>query len=149
MDSYILDDEFNPVPIAWDDPRNLIGDKENWELTKRMALTKFTSGTRISTVFLGIDHNHEEDGDPILFETTAFDDDGTDADMMVRYATFDKAIQGHKAMVEKVRMLSRDSLVLESEHIKERPPVPPRKLEYCDETNVSILKRRLVKGKVK
>ena len=144
MDSYILDDEFNPIAVSHDDPRNLVGDEEDWEPKRRMALTKFTSGTRVSTVFLGIDHNHG-DGTPILFETMAFDDNGSDADMMVRYTTFDKAIQGHKQIVGKVRMLSRDSLILESEYIKERPPVPPRKLEYYKESSNSILRRRLTK----
>jgi len=144
MDNYILDDEFNTIPIAYDDPRNIIGDKEDWELKRRMALTEFTSGTRISTVFLGIDHNHG-DGVPILFETMAFDDDGVDADMMVRHTTFDKAITGHNAMVERVQKLARNSLVLENEYIKKRPPVPPRKLEYSNETSNSILRKRFTK----
>lgn len=125
MDNYILDDDLNPVPVPWDDPRALIGDKEDWERTRRMALTKYTSGASVSTVFLGMDHNHG-DGDPILFETLVFDDDDDDEDAeeMVRYTTFNKAITGHAAMV--MRMAEKYDLTIESSsYIKERPPVIP------------------------
>lgn len=145
MDSYILDDEFNPIPIAYDDSRATVRCKEDWELKRRMALTTYTSGSSVSTVFLGIDYNHG-DGDPILFETLVLDDTGNDADEMVRYTTFDKAIAGHNAMVAK--MIEEYSVTIKSSHIKERPPkapVPPRKLEYCKESNNSILRKRFTK----
>lgn len=146
MDSYALDDDLNLIPIEWDDPRNLIGNEEDWERERRMAKTEFTSGTNVSTVFLGTDHNHGDDGDPVVFETMVFDDNGTDMEEMIRYSTFDRAIAGHEATVEK--MIERYGLTIKSSYIKEgpvQPPEPPRKLEYSNETNESILKRRFTK----
>ncbi|MCK5643884.1 MAG: hypothetical protein KAJ19_24015 [Gammaproteobacteria bacterium] len=142
MDSYALDDDLNPVQIAHDDSRNIIRGKEDWELRRRIALTKYTSGASVSTVFLGVDHNHG-DGDPILFETLVFDDTGDDSGEMVRYTTFNRAITGHAAMV--VKMTEKYSLTIESSYIKERPPIVPRELEYCNETNNSILRKRFTK----
>lgn len=53
---------------------------------------------RISTVFLGIDHNFLG-GEPILFETMVFSDD-EDGDEE-RYSTWEEAEKGHKKMVKK------------------------------------------------
>jgi hypothetical protein len=54
----------------------------------------------VSTVFLGLDHNHGGKGPPIVFETMAFiDHESVDID---RYATWEEAEQGHKNMVAKV-----------------------------------------------
>jgi hypothetical protein len=58
---------------------------------------------RISTVFLGIDHNFNG-GPPLIFETMAFDDEVGFADLECeRYSTWDEAEVGHKAMVDKIR----------------------------------------------
>lgn len=147
MDSYILDDDLNPIPVSMEESMDWCKrNKEDWQDKKRMALTEFTCGTRVSTVFLGLDHNHG-DGTPILFETLVFDKHG-DSDDMTRYTTFDNAIQGHKETVDRVCMTSPVVLVIEKEHLKQRPPKqsePPRKLEYCKESNNSILRKRLTK----
>lgn len=55
----------------------------------------------ISTVFLNIDHRLIGDGEPILFETMVFGGE-IDGEMM-RYRTWDEAMAGHAAMVERVR----------------------------------------------
>lgn len=50
---------------------------------------------RVSTVFLGLDHNHSGTGDPILFETMIF---GDDADSyQTRCSTWDEAERMHAA----------------------------------------------------
>jgi len=68
---------------------------------KRVAQT-YIDDYRISTVFLGLDHNYEEDGPPILFETMVFK--GSDSDLdMDRYSTYSEAEQGHQRMVDKVK----------------------------------------------
>ena len=54
---------------------------------------------RVSTVFLGLDHQHF-DGPPLLFETMVFV--GEHGDEMERYSTWDEAVAGHDAMVAKV-----------------------------------------------
>lgn len=147
MDNYILDEQLNPVQVSMEESF-LVSGEEDWEDKRRMALTTFTSGERVSTVFLAIDHNHGE-GTPIVFETLAFDKDGHGLDeTMSRYVTFDEAILGHKRMVERICMNSLAVLVIENEYIKKRPPKlpePPRKLEYCKESNNEILRKRFTK----
>jgi hypothetical protein len=105
-DRYILDEQGNPERCpsllrwakAMDDPR------------RQVAETFLADGTRVSTVFLGVDHNHarlwsrRSSLRPILFETMAFpvahrrEDVGEEIDQ-VRYCTRDDAIRGHCEMV--------------------------------------------------
>ena len=57
--------------------------------------------SRISTVFLGLDHQFG-DGPPLIFETMVF---GGPLDMeQERYATWEEAEIGHMAMVARVQM---------------------------------------------
>ena len=54
-----------------------------------------TEKVRVSTVFLGLNHNFE-DGPPLIFETLVF---GGDLDgEMRRYSTWEEAENGHKKM---------------------------------------------------
>ncbi len=55
---------------------------------------------RVSTVFLGLDHNFGN-GEPLLFETMVFG--GPLDGEQERYCTWDEAEAGHKVMVEKAR----------------------------------------------
>lgn len=55
----------------------------------------------ISTVFLGFDHSFVKQELPILFETLVFG--GKLDGEMNRYATWDEAVSGHKAMIKKVK----------------------------------------------
>ena len=57
---------------------------------KVLALTEI-KGIRISTVFLGIDHNLLEEGEPVLFETMVF---GGEFD-----GACDRATTWHDAMI--------------------------------------------------
>lgn len=60
--------------------------------------------TRISTVFLGLDHNHNwQGGPPLLFETMTFTKDGTSEDDYERCSTWEEAEQQHQRVVELVR----------------------------------------------
>jgi hypothetical protein len=61
-------------------------------------------GIRISTVFLGMDHNFRGEGPPVLFETMTFADGG--CAVMARYRTWDEAEAGHA----QVRQLLREEL---------------------------------------
>jgi hypothetical protein len=55
---------------------------------------------RISTVFLGLDHGFGTDV-PVLFETMVF---GGKLDQeQIRYATYDEAEAGHRAMLDRVK----------------------------------------------
>lgn len=58
----------------------------------------------VSTVFLGLDQNFGlTDETPILYETMVFN--GPLDQEMDRYATWDEALAGHQAMVERVKAL--------------------------------------------
>jgi hypothetical protein len=55
---------------------------------------------RVSTVFMGLDHNYWGEGPPILFETMAFVGDQTVG--QERYATWAEAEEGHARWVDQV-----------------------------------------------
>ncbi len=59
--------------------------------------TDITDDIKVSTVFLGIDHNYG-DGPPLLFETMVFG--GEDDQELFRYSTWDEAEKGHQMAVE-------------------------------------------------
>lgn len=63
---------------------------------------------RVSTVFLGLDHNYCESGPPLLFETMSFGPEGApdDCQMQQRYSTWDEAEAGHAAVVEWLRKVA-------------------------------------------
>lgn len=56
----------------------------------------------ISTVFLGINHSFGN-GPPLLFETMVFD--AAEEEICERYSTWDQAETGHRAIVEKIRII--------------------------------------------
>lgn len=79
-------------------------------------------GHFVSTVFLGIDHSFGEPGGPVLFETMVFKDNKVSwkavenekgevvldyhpsvDEYTERYRTKEEALEGHKAVVEKVK----------------------------------------------
>lgn len=55
---------------------------------------------RISTVFLGLDHNFGS-GPPLLFETMCFDGDDEEVNCL-RYETWEQAERGHKEIVRRM-----------------------------------------------
>ncbi len=55
---------------------------------------------RVSTIFLGLDHNFNDEGTPILFETMVFE--GKLHGEQERYCTWKEAEEGHKVMVKRV-----------------------------------------------
>jgi hypothetical protein len=56
---------------------------------------------RVSTVFLGIDHNYKGKGRPVLFETMVFG--GPLTDYQERYCTWEEAEKGHQDACDMVR----------------------------------------------
>lgn len=67
---------------------------------RRVALDEISPEVKVSTVFLGLDHNFG-DGPPVFFETMVFggplDGEGE------RYSTWQEAEAGHRAIVDRVR----------------------------------------------
>jgi hypothetical protein len=56
-------------------------------------------------VFLGVDHNFFDEGEPVLFETMVFG--GKYDEEQERYITYEQAEQGHAQWVEKVKNVQR------------------------------------------
>lgn len=72
--------------------------------SRKVAWTKI-GGVNVSTVFLCIDHNLMGEGPPVLFETMIF---GGPLDQeQERYVTWDEAVAGHEAMVQRVKVASK------------------------------------------
>ena len=87
-----------PVPVA---------SVEEWarkfEINPQRIVARDTIGNvRVSTVFLGIDHNFLGDGPPLIFETMVFGASALDGEQD-RYSTWDEAEAGHAAMVARVK----------------------------------------------
>jgi hypothetical protein len=57
----------------------------------------------ISTVMLTIDHDFLRTGYPILFETMIFPDDSGHESYCARYRTYQEALDGHNAVVQKLQ----------------------------------------------
>lgn len=72
-----------------------------WAVKERIVQQTEVCGARVSTVFIGLDHNLAEEGPPLLYETMVF---GGELDASEeRYATWDEAEAGHARWVEAVR----------------------------------------------
>jgi hypothetical protein len=57
-------------------------------------------GVKVSTVFLGLDHNFSGGGPPLLWETMVFG--GPDDGLTQRYASLATAQAGHRAVCQQV-----------------------------------------------
>jgi hypothetical protein len=68
---------------------------------RRIAHTEVNDKCSVSTVFLGLDHNFSDKGDPLLFETMIFG--GPLDQYQRRYATWDQAERGHAEAVAEAR----------------------------------------------
>ncbi len=67
----------------------------------RLLKTRRFEPVRVSTVFLGLDHNYLGDGEPLLFETMIFG--GIHDEEQWRYSTWNEAVTGHYKAVKVVR----------------------------------------------
>lgn len=66
--------------------------------SRRVAATEI-GDQRVSTVWLGIDHNFSDHGPPLIFETMVF----PDANVCVRTPTAAAALAAHDQVVAEVR----------------------------------------------
>jgi hypothetical protein len=70
---------------------------EDWDY-KRVARTEIGKVV-VSTVWLGLDHNHTGRGPPLIFETMVFG--AKEEEHCERYSTQAEALDGHEAAVAK------------------------------------------------
>ncbi len=98
---YILDENDNPVQIHNIQEWGALFQKMNRQLAE-----DFVRNSRVSTVFLGLDHNHFNEDGPILWETMIFG--GKFDGEQWRYRTRAEALDGHLAAVRQVLMKDRE-----------------------------------------
>lgn len=95
IEKYILDGH---TPVVEND---LLKWGRWFETAKRHVAKHEINGLGVSTVFLGLDHNWNDEGVPILFETMIFGMD--DEEYQERYATWEEAEKGHEIACEIAR----------------------------------------------
>jgi hypothetical protein len=94
---YWLDENKRAIPCSRDTWSELF-DREN-----RSLADEDIEGKRVSTVFLGLNHNHDiKSTIPLIFETMVFNENHSDI-YMDRYSTWEEAEEGHKKAVEWVK----------------------------------------------
>jgi hypothetical protein len=96
MIRYYRLDRHKAVPCA-----DLMEWAQNFDIMDRHVADDMIGESRVSTVFLGIDHRLLGDGPPLIFETLVFG--GPLADEMDRYSTWEESEAGHTAMVKRVQ----------------------------------------------
>src|SRR5687767_4699324 len=94
MNKYILDENKNLV---------LVEDVLEWGRAfgtqdRKVAQTDLPSGPKVSTVFIGLDHDFTGKGPPQVFETMIFEEGPLDS-WCQRYATWQEAEAGHASVV--------------------------------------------------
>lgn len=107
---YVLNQHNEPVPVedlflwaAWfeEDDKRIV--KQEIVTGLGGLVSPFTH-PRVSTIFLGLDHNFGGKGPLILFETMVMGG-GPFYHMQWRYATWDEALKGHEKAVAMVQDL--------------------------------------------
>jgi len=86
---YILDDAGEPVLTDMMTWARWFGGVHN----RQVALAR-VGDIKVSTVFLGLDHNFDDDGPPVLWETMIFG--GPHDGYQDRYSSRQDALDGHK-----------------------------------------------------
>lgn len=105
---YILDGH-TPVPVT---------DTLEWgrwfETHRRecvVAQDRTDAGVEVSTVFLGLDHNHARffgaPTPPMLFETAIFAPTRKLIEIADRYSTWDEAEQAHRVILQRTRLAAK------------------------------------------
>ena len=96
---WILDANHNPVPVDDVIQWGMWFEKhENRRVGDDTVERPDSDPVRVSTVFLGIDHNFGDSGPPLLFESMVFG--GPLDEHQCRYPTWDSALEGHKMLLD-------------------------------------------------
>lgn len=103
MDWYTIGENEQPVLLT-DDERYRVDAYTVWPPLKTTV-----DGYEVSTVFLGLDHQHGEGETPILWETMIFGEgpvpwaSGDDNEYQERYTSAEDARAGHEQTVQRLR----------------------------------------------
>jgi len=90
---YVIDGDGRPLFLCED----VMVWGEWFETASRVVARTVIGEVCISTIFLGLDHNWEPDGPPILWETIIFG--GPHDQYEDRYSTLEDAVAGHARVV--------------------------------------------------
>jgi hypothetical protein len=113
----ILDEDHKVVPLTLAQVAAGEFDEFHAQVDRRRVGRDIVNGLLVSTVFLCIDHGFG--GTPKWFETMIFRGENLDNsvdDWQWRYETWDEAVEGHKAVVELVRIGELAKTILTHEH---------------------------------
>ena len=91
-------------PLTMMEWASRIGDRDY----KRVAWTE-VGAYQVSTVWLGLNHNWNPDGPPLIFETMVFGGGNHDLDMD-RYSTLAGALAGHEQTCLLIRATEQSTL---------------------------------------
>lgn len=98
-DKFILDENNNAIPATLMEWGMFLENEHDRKIVKQ----EMVNGFRVSTVFLGLDHNwnifNEENHKPHIFETMVFKGEGGTENYCDRYSTWEEAEEGHKVAV--------------------------------------------------
>lgn len=95
-DKYILDADGNPVQV-----HDLLTWAKAFEKENRIVAQDAVGDVMVSTVFLGLDHRHFDEGPPILWETMVFG--GDNDQFQERYSSRKEALEGHARILDAVK----------------------------------------------
>lgn len=102
---YVLNKDNEAVPVegpnaamVW--AMNFSSYSHNRVVAKEEIIDASGEEVEVSTVFLGLDHNHRAVGPPQIFETMVFG--GMHDQFCERYATWEEAEEGHERTVNAV-----------------------------------------------
>lgn len=95
-DKYILNESGDAVAVD-----DLLAWGQWFEINRerRIVARDEIGAVTVSTVFLGLDHNFDESGPPILWETMIFGGSGELEDYQERYSSRADALDGHRRAV--------------------------------------------------
>jgi len=94
MNFYLLDENKKPYKAASLREALKIYENPDMKITKQ----DYIGDVFVSTVFLGIDHNYENQGDPVLWETMIFG--GMYDEYQERYTSHEDALAGHQRALD-------------------------------------------------
>ena len=104
---YKLDENKNAIPCSIDEWAKC-REKMFKSNVKRVS-ESMINGKWISTVWIGIDHQYHDKGQPQIFETMIFEDDGRGHEIYCdRYSTWKEAEEGHLKAIEWVKNECKD-----------------------------------------
>lgn len=88
-------------PISYEEGARLLADSEARRVAQDVVIVE-GEPRWVSTVHLVLNHNWDDDGPPLIFETMTFTHDGP-IDMVYRYPTEEAALAGHDQVVAELR----------------------------------------------